>query len=235
MVVLSPDIQLLRKARLERESKIKQLQLFIELSVTDVLQRQLLLKDVPKFINNVFNENKKEIKEALIERIEKASGEKWANIKGQDSFGMTRAMRIEKSFLNTKKIVINKSKNARRKQLDLISKILAGDARTLNAYGIKAGAELDGIEKITKSIQKNLQKSVKKTLVSSERRLIKSENSSIWYNKFIEKNGSKKVVWVLGDNPCPICAPLGGSVYSRAMDAPAIPVHPNCQCRLETI
>lgn len=44
--------------------------------------------------------------------------------------------------------------------------------------------------------------------------------------------GVKKVKWLLGSNPCPVCAQFGGKVFDIDDLPYLIPVHPSCTCTI---
>jgi hypothetical protein len=235
MVVLSPEIQTARFKRLQRQSKLKALEVYIELLVSDLIRKQTPLKDIPKIVNSFFKDIKGEYKSLIIQQIEKRSGLAWYVIKMQDSAGISRGMRLERHFNHVKKVTQQKAVSARRKQINILSDLISkGEkSRYAKAYGIK-NLETD-LNKVSDSIRRDLGRSINKFTDYAETRLIKTEARSAQHTEFLKENGTRPVKWVLGDNPCPICAPLGGSVYNTASDAPMIPVHPNCECRLEVI
>lgn len=64
-----------------------------------------------------------------------------------------------------------------------------------------------------------------KRIARTEVARIQSEGSMNRY----KDNDVKKVKWLCGGNPCPICQQYCNTIYN-INDAPTIPVHPNCTC-----
>ncbi|MCK4349169.1 MAG: minor capsid protein [Thermoplasmatales archaeon] len=64
-----------------------------------------------------------------------------------------------------------------------------------------------------------------KRIARTEVARIQSEGSMNRY----KANDVKKVKWLCGGNPCPICQQHCNNIYN-INDAPSIPVHPNCTC-----
>lgn len=64
-----------------------------------------------------------------------------------------------------------------------------------------------------------------KRIARTEVARIQSEGSMNRY----KDNDVKKVKWLCGGNPCPICQQHCNNIYN-INDAPSIPVHPNCTC-----
>lgn len=61
---------------------------------------------------------------------------------------------------------------------------------------------------------------------------LRSSNMGRMYSYKI--NGVKRVQWMVGTRPCPICADYEGRIFDID-DAPIPPLHPNCTCTIAVV
>lgn len=96
--------------------------------------------------------------------------------------------------------------------------------KTINE-GLKEGKPVD---KIGRELRKTLIRDKKfefERIARTEVARIQSAGSLARY----EANGVKKFKWLCGGDPCPLCSPYCGKIFSID-EIPEIPVHPNCTC-----
>lgn len=197
------------------------------------------VRDVVREVNYAMNKSKDSIKSGLIKRIENESGLDWDDIKGQDSFGMTRAQRVERSFNNTKNIVKSKAKRYNQRYKKAVRHAEKGSIGMLSHMGLAplGVSQKQAAESVAKTIAEELASAIGKTLGASESRVVSTEAVAAKHLKFIEEHKFDTVKWVTAadERVCPECGPLDGLVFATADNAPMIPRHPNCRCELEVL
>jgi SPP1 gp7 family putative phage head morphogenesis protein len=84
---------------------------------------------------------------------------------------------------------------------------------------------------VTPALQEyfNMQKKEAHLIADNELKTIKNRARDSLY----KKNNINKFIWLLGDNPCDICVPLGGQVFTWETMPYEQPVHLQCNCDLE--
>lgn len=108
--------------------------------------------------------------------------------------------------------------NERQKIFDIISE------------GIKKGLPPDQVNKNFIDYF-NIQKSQAESLARTETAYVQARGAE---NRFKKQNVGR-VKWLLGPNPCEICLPLGGKIFTWETLPYQIPVHPRCTCTLAPV
>ena len=189
-------------------------------------------------VSKVFKAYKSEIKDALKERIAKNGNVKWDDIKHDQSLNGTYNETIERSFNNTKRVLRNKiiaEQVGYKKAFKYYNKEQLG---RLKQMGITGNNDKEILENIGRRFANSLVDGLSGTMRSSEKRVVNTEIQEIKYKKFRKEaiaNGKAVRRVATSGNPCQICAPIDGSVYSNIKDAPPVPSHPGCMCKFEYV
>lgn len=191
-------------------------------------------KEANKILSKTYASNKELIRSSLKSRISKASKMDWNTVATQDSFGISRNRRISKSMSTAYKQTQADIKKLRDEIRRIDKNIAKGNFGRLKKYGdlSKKTANQARSIAINKAVTTQ-QNNTKKYLGYHENRLSRTEAKSIWHGNYIKKHGDESAKWICGPAPCPLCSPYCEIVFKKAIDAPMIPIHGNCQCGLE--
>lgn len=187
-------------------------------------------------ISVVYASNRTVLANSLKDRIERVARVDWNTVARQDSFGVSRNQRIQKSISHAYQRSQLDLKRLNREIRRIDRHIKAGNLGYLKKYGdlsdlSPSKARAKAVSKATKTQRKV----TKKAMQYHENRLVRTEAKSIWYNSFIKKHPIEPVRWVCASNPCPFCSPYCNQIFKTAELSPMIPVHANCQCSLEVV
>jgi SPP1 gp7 family putative phage head morphogenesis protein len=108
--------------------------------------------------------------------------------------------------------------NERQKIFDIISD------------GIKNGRSPDTVKSNFMDYFK-MQKSQAESIARTETAYVQARGAEIRF----KKQGVEKVKWLLGPDPCEVCIPIGGKIFTWDTLPYQIPVHVRCTCSLSPV
>lgn len=189
-------------------------------------------------VTKIINKRRDGLRGSLRDSVSKASGRRWVDIAGEDSYGMTRSRRIEKSLSVAAERLRSIASRAYERKEQLMGHLNADNKGILSVMGIDASASRDDvISEIAEELSAQITGNISRSLGLSERALIKTESRAVKELEWRDEHSNDRVLWVLGENEnhCDECLSYEGTIYETPDDAPMIPVHPNCACYLQSL